>query len=59
MKLVPVSKKSSEIRLCVYFINLNRALDKDNYLVPPMEQIFQMVLGFELFSLLDRFSGYN
>ena len=41
------------------FRNLNRASDKDNYLVPPMEQILEMVLGSELFSLLDGFSGYN
>ena len=41
--LVPVRKKSGEIRLCVDFINLNRASDKDNYPVLPMEQILQMV----------------
>ena len=35
--LVPVRKKSREIRLYVDFRNLNHALDKDNYLVPPME----------------------
>jgi hypothetical protein len=35
--LVPVRKKSGEIRLCVDFLNLNRASDKDNYPVPPME----------------------
>ena len=52
-------KKSGEIRLCVDFRNLNRALDKDNYPVPPMEQILQMVLGSELFSLQDGFSLYN
>ena len=57
--LVPVRKKSREIRLCVDFRNLNRASDKDNYPVPPMEQILQMVSGSELFSLLDGFSGYN
>ena len=45
--------------LWVDFRNLNHALDKDNYPVPPMEQILQMVSGFELFSLLDGFSGYN
>jgi hypothetical protein len=32
--LVPVWKKSGEIRLCVDFRNLNRASDKDNYPVP-------------------------
>ena len=37
--LVPVQKKSREITLWVHFINLNRASDKDNYPVPPMEKI--------------------
>ena len=52
-------KKFEEIRLCVDFRNLNRDPDKDNYIVPPKEQILQMVSGSELFSLLDGFSGYN
>ena len=57
--LVLVRKKLREIRLCVDFRNLNRASDKDNYPVPPIEQILQMVSGSELFSLLHGFSGYN
>ena len=57
--LVPVRKKSGEIRLCVDFRNLNHASDKDNYPVPPLEQILQMVSGSELFSLLDGFLGSN
>jgi hypothetical protein len=57
--LVPVRKKSGEIRLCVDFRNLNRASEKDNYPVPPMEQLLQTVSGSEIFSLLDGFSGYN
>jgi hypothetical protein len=57
--LVPVRKKNGEIRLCVDFRNLNRASDKDNYPVPPMEQILQQVSGSERLSLLDGFSGYN
>ena len=56
---MPVRKKSGEIGLCVDFRNLNRASDKDNYPVPPMEQILQMVSGSKLFSLLDGFSSYN
>ena len=55
----PMRKNSGEIRLCVDFRNLNHASDKDNYLVPPMEQILQMVLGSKLFCLLNGFSGYN
>jgi hypothetical protein len=37
--VVPVRNKNGDIRLCVDFRNLNRASKKDNYLVPPMEQI--------------------
>jgi hypothetical protein len=57
--LVPVRKKSGEIRLCVDFRNLNRASEKDNYPVPPMEQLLQTMSGSDIFSLLDGFSGYN
>ena len=44
--LVHVRKKTGEIWLCVDFRNLNQASDKDNYHVPPMEQILQQVFGF-------------
>jgi hypothetical protein len=57
--LVPIRKKSGEIRLCVDFINLKKASEKDNYPVPPMEYLLQTVYGSEIFSLLDGFSGYN
>ena len=43
--LVLVRKKNGDIRLCVDFINLNWASEKDNYLVPPMEQILHKVAG--------------
>jgi hypothetical protein len=35
--LVPVRKKSGEIRLCVDFRNLNRSSKKDNYPLPNMD----------------------
>jgi hypothetical protein len=35
--LVPVRKKSGEIRLCVDFRNMNRSSKKDNYPLPKME----------------------
>lgn len=57
--LVSVRKKNGEIRLCVDFRDLNRASLKDHYPLPSMEQILQVVSGFEMFSLLDGFSGYN
>ena len=57
--LVPVRKKSGEIRLCVDFRDLNRESLKDHYPLPSMEQILQVVSGSERFSLLDGYSGYN
>lgn len=49
------SRKSDYVDFC----NLNRACDKDNYPVPSMEQILQMVSESEMFLLQDGFSAYN
>jgi hypothetical protein len=45
--------------MCVDFRNLNRASEKDKYPVPPMEKLLHTVSGYDIFSLLDGFSGYN
>jgi hypothetical protein len=37
--LVPIRKKSGEIRLCVYFHNLNMVSLKENYPLPNMDYI--------------------
>jgi ribonuclease HI len=57
--LVPVRKKSGEIRLCVDFRNLNRSSRKDNYPLPNMEHILQKVTGASRISMVDGFSSYN
>jgi ribonuclease HI len=57
--LVPVRKKSGEIRLCVDFRNLNRSSRKDNYPLSNMEHILQRVTGASRISMIDGFSGYN
>ena len=57
--LVPLRKKSGDIKICIYFRNLNQASLKDNYLVPAMEQILQSVSRSAMLSLLDGFSRYN
>jgi ribonuclease HI len=57
--LVPVRKKSGEIRLCVDFRNLNRSSRKDNYPLPNMEHILQRVTGTSRISMIDGFFGYN
>ena len=57
--LVPVRKKSGEIRLCVDFRNLNHASLKDNYPLPKMDHILKRVVGSQRMSILDDFLGYN
>ena len=39
--LVPIRKKSGEIRLCIDFRNLNKVCLKDNYPLPKMDHILQ------------------
>jgi hypothetical protein len=53
--LVLVRKKNGDIRICIDFRNLNKAYEKDNFPVPPMEKILQCVSGSEMLSLLDGF----
>ena len=57
--IVPVRKKSGEIRLCVDFINLKQVSLKENYPLPKMDHILQRVVGSQRMSMLDGFSGYN
>ena len=57
--VVTVRKKNGEIRICIYFRNLNRVSLKDNYLFPKMDNILQKVVGSQRLSMLDGFSGYN
>ena len=57
--LVPIRKKSREIRLCVDFRNLNRISRKENYHLPKMEHILQRVTGASRISMIDGFSCYN
>ena len=57
--LVLVRKKNGEIRLCVYFRNLNKVSLKDNYPLSKMDQILQRVVGSERISTMDGFSVYN
>ena len=57
--LVPVRKKSGEIRICIDFRNLNKWSLKDNYPLPKMDHILQKVVGSSRISMMDGFLGYN
>jgi hypothetical protein len=53
--LLPVRKKSGEIRLCVDFIKLNKFSLKDNYPLRKMDHILQEVVGENKISMMDGF----
>lgn len=57
--IVPVRKKNEDIRICIDFINLNKACEKGNFPLPPMKFFLQGLAGSELISFLYGFSGYN
>jgi hypothetical protein len=57
--LVHVNKKKVTIRVCMDFHDLNKACPKDNFPTPFIEQILDECARSEIFSFMDRFSGYN
>lgn len=57
--IVQARKKTGEIRINVDFRNLNQVSLKDNFSLPHMDHILQMVVGSEMMSMLDSFSRYN
>jgi hypothetical protein len=57
--LVPIKKKSGEIRLCVDFRNLNKSSLKVNYPLPKMDHVLEKVVKANRICMIDGFSSYN
>jgi len=57
--VVLVEKANGMWRMCVDFIDLNKACPKDSYPLPSMDSLVDNALGCRLLSFLDAFSGYN
>ena len=57
--MVPVRKKNGDIRIFTDFRNLSKECQKDNFPLPIMERVLQIVAGSKFMSFLDGFSGYN
>jgi hypothetical protein len=56
---LPVDKKKGTIHVCMDFCDLNKACPKDNFPTPFINQILDECVRSEVFSFMDRFSGYN
>ena len=57
--MVMVKKANGKWRMCVDFIDLNKACPKDSYPLPCIDQLVDSTAGHQLLSFIDAFSGYN
>ena len=57
--VVMVKKANGKWRMCVDFMDLNRACPKDSYPLPRIDTLVDSMDRHELLSFMDAFSGYN
>ena len=56
---VVVKKKSRKWRVCVDFMDLNKACPKDPFPMPKIDQLVDATVGHPRMSFLDAFQGYH
>ena len=54
-----VKKANEKWKMCVEFMDLNKACPKDSYPIPYIDQLVDSTAGHQLLSFMDTFSGYN
>ena len=57
--VVLVKKANGKWRLCIDFIDINKACRKDSFPLPRIDLIVDATAGHELLNFMDAFSGYN
>ena len=57
--VVMVKKANGKWRMCMDFIDLNKACPKDSYPLPRIDLLVDSTVGHQLLSFMDAFSGYN
>ena len=59
VNVVPVPKKDSKVRVCVDFMNLNKASPNDDFPFPHIDMLVDSTAGHSILSFMDGFSRYN
>ena len=57
--IVVVPKKNGKLRICVDFRKLNEQTIKDPFPIPFTDTMLDQVAGYEMYSFVDGYSGYN
>ena len=54
-----MKKANGKWRMCVDFMDLNKACPKDSFPLPRIDQLVDSITGHKLLTFMDAFSGYN
>ena len=57
--VVIVKKKNRKWKVCINFINLNKACPKDSFPLPHIDHLVDATAGHKLLSFMDAFLEYN
>ena len=57
--IIFVKKKDGSLRLCIDYMDLNRATIKNRYLIPRIDYLFDQMKGATVFSKIELRSGYH
>jgi hypothetical protein len=57
--IVVVFKKNGKLRICIDFKELNATTNKDPNPLPFINEMLNIVAGYETYSLLDGYLGYH
>ena len=57
--IVAPMKKDSRMQVCIDYRNLNKASLKDDFPLLHIDVLVDSIVGFETFSFMDGFLGYN
>ena len=56
--MVPVMKRGGGVRICVDLKKLNRAVKRERYMLPTLENVMHKLKGSTVFTMLDATSGF-